>query len=113
MTEFQVYWWVKLTDIQTALTAISITVLVCLVIWAIINYLENLKQLKSIIPLSIIPIFIGLVALAMPNSMQYATIKVLPLITTNKTVEKIPKDMDDLYDVSIDYLKNQLKSGGE
>jgi len=109
MTEWQIYWWLKLDDIQGVLVVIGVLGFCgCLFTW-IGYFLNDIQNIKALIIATIVISLICIVATFMPSSKQYALIRVLPAITNSEIAKEVPADLKELYDMAKKYLKEKLE----
>lgn len=114
MTEYQVYWWVMLSNIQGAAQFLGIVFGVISVVGIISSSIacwekSTLKYLK--LHFIFIPLFLlSCTTCLIPNSKQYAMIKVFPKIINSDVAQDIQNDFPELYKMAKEYLKDMLKT---
>ena len=114
MTEMQVYWWLMLDNISFVggfigciVGGVSTFGIIGITVSAITGEMST-KYLVTwyiYVPLIILCILTAFI----PNSRQYAMVKVFPKIANNEVVREIPDDMIDMYSVAKKYMKRMLK----
>lgn len=105
MSEWEVYCWMMLENVQFSLCTIFISSIVWMVAVSIICTGEFEKLKPPLIT------FVVILALncVIPNSKQYAVIKVLPAVVNSDFAKEATGDSKMIYDMARDYLKNMLK----
>ena len=113
MSSWQVYWWLKLTDIGMFLMMVGFIGGIITTILSLVSagYNEDTRHLRWLW-LNIIWVSIFIIGLLLPSTKEYAVIQVLPKITQSKVVQQIPEDMETIYTMAKDYLKDMLKEAG-
>jgi len=110
MTESQVYWWLMLDNISTGLAVFAILIGVVSAVATCVALANQEKYgLLMLMPVSLLCIAL---ACLIPNSKQYAVIKILPKIANSDFAAQVPKDMQTMYDMAKDYLKEKLTEEG-
>lgn len=116
MTESQVYWWLMLDNISGFFFFVGIlyllflmgTIITLFILFTNEDDVDPKKAKKLIFILTLfLPLFIS--SLFVPNSKQYAMIKVFPKIVNSDIAKEIPEDMKGMYDMAKDYMKEILK----
>jgi hypothetical protein len=108
MTELQVYLWLKLDGIRNSLFFLSVIVSTGHYFIALMTFLESPPESHIILNKLILGLclFLIVLAIAIPSTKNYAVIKVLPKVVNSEAVQK---DIPELYDLAIKYLKKELK----
>lgn len=121
ITASEIYWILKLDDIQGVLIFLTVLVgiycLAMLVIWGVtrgIDYDEKkeekivtfcAKQLFITVPVFAVLLLIGTL---IPSTKQMAAIKVIPAIANSEIVGEMPRDAKELYRMGVNAIKEQL-----
>ena len=118
------YWLTRLDGIQSFATELFITGSIFSVIGSIVfgiffvgtsqeGYADERKLLlsfkKPLIILIVTTCLSGMGSLFIPTTKEAAFIIVGEKLLQNKTVQELPKDMFEIRDLAIDYLKDKLE----
>jgi hypothetical protein len=133
ITASEMYWMTRLDGIRNLMVTANVAAIVLLFVLAfmllsyVINSLpspsdsENAVGVKNcsilkgwfkwvsiaFVLLSVVSIFRTFI----PTTKEYAAIKFIPIVANSERVEKIGEDAGELYDLTVDWLKDQLKDG--
>lgn len=105
MSEWEVYWWLKLSDFRGILMIGSSLIGSAIFAGALIPTPEKPRRLFWLLPL--LPLLIT--GFVLPSTQQYAVIKVLPKIVNSDFAQEAVGDARMIYDVAKNYLKETLK----
>lgn len=120
MSEWEVYWWLKLDAIGVALTILSILLVIvngfCLIApldSVCLSDEKNKEEAKKVIMwgVKIIPVTLLVIVTAVlaPSTKEYAVIKVLPKVVNSDFAKEAVGDAKMIYDVAKNYLKETLR----
>lgn len=117
MTEFQVYWWLKLDGIIQLGTALSCILLLttCLIIFGWVDEGDEVDEKMNKLYRTLLTIFSLLLVLTViatkliPSTKEYAIIKVLPVVSNSQLLGDIKKDIPHVYELAKEALKEKLK----
>jgi hypothetical protein len=111
------YWLTRLDGLRTACivsaTLLSIFAVVCIMAIAVRAGDSSDKPAEYLAPKAkwSIPLAIALIiaAILTPNTKEYAAIKFIPMIAT----ENVQEDAGELYGLTVEWMKAQLREGEE
>ena len=112
MSEMQVYMWLILDNVSTIFIILAIfgTAFVGFAVsfCTVIGFTD--REPKLFFAWLLVPMIIPIILLATftPTSKQYAMIKVFPQIINSDIAQDIPEDMNTMYTMAKDYMKEML-----
>ena len=118
MTEFEVYLWLMLDNLKVGggvFGTISAVIIAVTVIMIAVNVADKTFSSKSLLLyIILLPILIISLSITMliPDSKQYAVIKIFPKIVNSNIAKEIPDDMRDIYLMAKEYMKEVLNKEG-
>jgi len=126
ITESQMYWLTRmdsLRDLLRMVGALSAVVGIVATVFLIVAYISTLDGDKFSITLmksrlfrwlgpvvSTFALVIGLTYALVPSTKAYAAIKVIPLLLNSESTATVQKDAGALYNLAVEWAKEQLKA---
>ena len=118
LTESMLYWTLKLDDIRSSVGILFVSIACILVesifTWFLIVSDKDLEYVREkvcriIIACIVMLIITGPTYTFLPNTKQYAAIKIIPVIANSEFVsEELPNEMKEFYHMGKDQIKKQL-----
>ncbi len=112
MTAWELYFLLKLDDIQGLLTGFAIISGITLFMSALMLSVEELwstRRKRLPISLLIVMLFFSLTATIIPSTKQMTAILVVPALINNEKVQELPNELLELLDMGIDKAKKSLE----
>ncbi len=112
MTAWELYFLLKLDDIQALLIGFSVISGASLFVSAIVLSVEELWYTRwKIIPISslIVMLFFSLTATIIPSTKQMTAVLVVPALINNEKIQELPSELLELLDMGINKAKKSLE----
>ena len=113
MTEMQVYWWLMLDNLQIFGQIVGIIIGAFSLVVGIMLIMEETLGNKCYFKITLISILIILLVspiMLIPNSKQYAMIKVFPKLANSELVAEMQEDVPEMYAMAKECMKEMLES---